>query len=376
MRFKFVFSVLLMFSAGDLFGQTLVPADSSSTSVANGHAFVPADFDPMDPNSVENFGNGSEQRNTNATGSAATAGGSDGNQHGTASIALTTEGFALPNQVIAAASLIGQVWSHDGEAIVSDHVSPPMVNDPVLSGVDLDGDGIDDAIDASVIVGGVVLIDLPDVNGNGIDDAHDDLLAALGPGMAGGQEATADTNTDGVYIFDRPEPPAGFVWVASGSYSIAIGGPSVATATVTNPAMSATVSNMTGEAIASAVDVLAGVTKNTFAFGAEGIAGSWSIVVDVGPDNPFPMTADVEVSAGEHVTGGILVNLGASATANIEIENVILVDASTLPPMNIVNEGENGGGDGGGDGGDGYGGDGYGGDGYGGDGYGGGGYGG
>ncbi len=349
MRVRICVLLALMFGVHQLQGQTLLPDLSNSFSYATAHVIAdPCDYDFMAP---EHYGNGSTQYNWNPTGSAAAAGGSDGNDCATGSAALSTDGFALPNQVTAGAGLIGQLWSHYGSVTLTDNV-PPMVNDPVgASGEDADGDGIDDAIDASVIVGGVVLIDRPDANGNGIDDDVEAIPGLIAPAMPGGNAAEADTSTTGVYYFNRPPAPEGFVWVASGSYAVSIGAVnSIAGASVSNPAVSASVDNMTGAAVATVVDVLGGVTKNIFVMGGEGLSGSWSIPVGVGLENTFPQSASVSVSAGATADYGALINLGGAATANIEIENVVLAEVVTIPPMVTVNEGTGAGDDGADDG--------------------------
>ena len=341
MRFRFSLFLLLLLAVSHVQGQTLVSDDSNSFSFATGHIYAAPDY--FDMTGPEHYGNGSTQHNRNNTGSAAAAGGSDGNADATGSIALSTEGFALPNQVTAGAGLIGQLWSHYGSVTVSDNV-PPMVNDPVgASGVDADGDGIDDAIDASILVGVPVPIIRPDANGNGIDDDVEALPGLIAPAMPGANGAEASTNTRGVYFFNRPPAPQGFVWVASGSYMVNIGAVnSIASASVGNPAVNASVDNMTGAAVATVVDVLGGITKNIYAEGAEGIAGSWSIVVGVGPENQFEQNASVSVTTEGTADYGNLINLGGAATANIEIENVVLMEVATIPPMVVVNDGMGG----------------------------------
>lgn len=327
MKVQLLFLATLLYSDSYVLGQThLVLNESNSTSEAS----IALTAEP------DSGGTGTYMENSNSGGSVAGGGVSDSSDLASGSISASTSGTALPGQIVLGASWIGQLLSHNGPVCLNNFDPPPAVGDVVLSGEDEDGDGIDDAVDAEIIVfdlnGNLVTFHVGmDDDGNGREDWYDDLLTQLAPGRAGEDVAYIQSSTLGTYEFLKNPAPEGWVWVAKGTYGVEIGGPDTATASVENPAVTAAVQD--GMATSVAVDVLNGVTTVTIVDGGEGIGGTWSTIVGVGAGNFFPMTGNVRVESAACADNGQSVDIGGLATGNIAITAVILVSIDSLPPM-------------------------------------------
>ncbi len=147
-----------------------------------------------------------------------------------------------------------------------------------------------------------------------------------------------NATVSGVYSFAVTPPPAGFVWVASGSFEFQyVGVSGYLGASVSGPGFQVGTDNMSGLLSGTVEDVLDGETRQYEIWGGSQLKDTWSTIVAVGPQNPITLGAATSSGDLGSVQGiGSTHGFNASANAFNSIESIQLVEAATLPAMQTV----------------------------------------